>query len=146
MRLSHNVLNETSKVTSSYGYSLIIGAINHVVTWWGLQLRHRQERPWIALVGIPLEAVAVAIAGLWLYELLLIIPLLWLSPWEEPWIWILGVEEAAFGIQWAYIGIYALLTWDHAIIVVGLIWTGYAGVVVVLGAVNRWHYKRRWGW
>ena len=111
MKLSRNFLNETSKVTSSYGCSLIIGATNHLVTLWRLQLRHRHERPWITLVGIQLEAIAVAIAGLWLYELLLIIPLFWLSPWEEPWIWILDIEEAAFGIQWAYIGIYSLLTW-----------------------------------
>ena len=116
------------------------------MTWWGLQLRHRQERPWIALVGIPLEAVAVAIAGLWLYELLLIIPLLWLSPWEEPWTWILGIEEAAFGIQWGYIGVYALNSWSQDYVVIGLLWASYAGVIASIGAVNRWHYKRRWGW
>ncbi len=146
MRLSRNVFNETSKVENSYGRSTPIGAKKYVVTWWEHQLRHRHERPWIALVGIPLEAVAVAVAGLWFYEFVLIIPLLWLSPWEEPWIWILGVEEAAFGIQWAYIGVYALVTWSHAIVLVGLLWAGYAGVVAVLGVVNRWHYKRRWGW
>ena len=146
MRLSRNDLNMAPKVKSSYGQSRTIGAIGRVAIWWGNQLRHRQERPWIALVGIPLEAVAVAIAGLWFYELILIIPLLWLSPWEESWIWILGVEEAAFGIQWAYIGVYALMTWSHAIVIVGLLWSSYAGLVAALGAVNRWKYKKRWGW
>jgi hypothetical protein len=114
--------------------------------WWGEEFKCRQERPWIARVAIPLEAVAVALAGLWFYELVVIVPLLWFSLWEASWIWILGVEEAAFGIQWAYTGVYSLMAWSNKLVVVGALWVCYAGVVALVGVISRWRYKWQYGW
>jgi hypothetical protein len=52
---------------------------------------HRRERPWLALVGIPLAMIATALNGEWLaWPPLLAASWWWTESW--PWSWVLALE------------------------------------------------------
>lgn len=106
----------------------------------------RQDNLWRALVAVPLAITAAVLAG----EFWLVLPLALLAWWwgSREWglAWLVGVMEACFGVQWGYVGAYALATYPHHRALVGALWIGYAALVAGVGAVNRWHYNRKSGW
>lgn len=109
----------------------------------------RQDRPWIALVVLPLVMTATALTPL-PQHFWLLVPLVCLTWWwgsvEWAWGWVVGVLEAAWGLQWAYVGIYCLEDFPRHRLLVGVLWAGYAAIVAAAGALNRWHYGRKNGW
>jgi len=106
----------------------------------------RKDRLWLSLVAVPLALTAVVLAG----QFALILPLVALAWWwasqEWAWAWLVGIMEACWGIQWAYVGVYTLATYpeDRGMVAAG--WIGYAALVACVAAVNRWRYHRRHGW
>lgn len=108
-------------------------------------LARRKDRPWLALVVVPL-AIVVATVTL---HLLVIVPLVALMWWwgssETAWVWILGVLESAWGIQWAFFGLLGLSSYPRHRALVAVLWIAYALLVAGVGAVNRWRYGRRFG-
>lgn len=105
----------------------------------------RRDRPWFALVFVPIAIIGAAVS----MRLLLIVPLVALMFWwgssETPWVWILGVLEAAWGIQWAVLGLTLLATYPRHRAAAAVCWIGYALLVAGIGAVNRWKYQRKYG-
>ncbi len=109
-------------------------------------LAARRDRPYLALAALPLAMVAATMA-LWLWLLLPLTALCWYwasSEWR--WTWLLGVMEACFGVQWAYIGAYCLATFPEQRILVGALWAAYPLVVAGVAAVSRWQYGHCYGW
>lgn len=105
-------------------------------------LAARQDRPLLSLVVCPLAILAATLRGsespgiLWLLVPLAILTWWWGST-EWPWTWLLGVMEAAFGIQWAMLGTYCLAAFPHDRILVGILWASYAGGVAGIAHLNR---------
>ena len=105
-------------------------------------LAARQDRPLLSLVACPLAILAATLTGsespavLWLLVPLAILTWYWVST-EWPWTWLLGITEAAYGVQWAVIGTYCLAAFPHDRILVGALWAAYAGGVAGIAHVNR---------
>ncbi|MHB8247115.1 MAG: hypothetical protein ACYDGN_17570 [Acidimicrobiales bacterium] len=65
----------------------------------------------------------------------------------EPWgAWLLGILEAAWGVQWALLGLFGLVDYPRQRAIVAVLWIGYSLLIAGIGAVNRWKYNRRYGW
>ena len=106
----------------------------------------RRGRPWLGLVVVPLAMVAATVAlRLW-WDVPLAVLAWWWAPADDPWVWLLGVMEACFGVQWAFIGAICLANFPTHRILVGVIWTAYAGFIAAVGWTNRRRYSRRYGW
>ena len=109
-------------------------------------LAQRKDRLWLSLVAVPLALTAAMLAG----AFTLVIPLTLLAAWwgSQEWLlaWLVGIMEACFGIQWGYVGAYALATYPQDRPLVAGLWIAYAALVAAVGAVNRWRYNRKYGW
>lgn len=122
--------------------------------WDGLRDRmqalvfHRADRPWLALVVVPLVAVlAIDVVRLWL-----LVPLGILMWWwggggskEMNWVWILGVLEVAWGTQWTVLLITLIAMNPRHLVAVVTGMVVYGLLVAAVGAVNRWRYHRQYG-
>lgn len=127
-------------------YPLAKAAAWQVTSALRAQLANRTDRLWLSLVVLPLAMPAVVLAGqAWLLPPLAALAWGWGSR-EWAWAWLVGVMEACYGLQWAYVGIYALDAYPTHRTLVGVLWAGYAVLVAAVGAVNRWRYNRRYGW
>ncbi|MHB1787634.1 MAG: hypothetical protein ACYCS7_16155 [Acidimicrobiales bacterium] len=109
------------------------------------QSTRRTGRPWIALVVVPIVMVGCVLT----LHLWFVVPLAvlcwWWTPSDDPWAWVLGILEAAWGVQWGVLGLYGLMAYpDHRVLVEGL-WIGYALAIAGVGALNRWRYHHRYG-
>ncbi len=106
----------------------------------------RRGRPWLALVVVPLAMVAATVAlQLW-WDIPLAMLTWWWAPADDPWVWLLGILEACFGVQWAFIGATCLANFPTHRILVGVIWIAYAGFIAAVGWTNRRRYSRKYGW
>jgi hypothetical protein len=110
-------------------------------------LSRRQDRPWLALVAVPLAlTAAVAAIQLWLIPPLLLL-CWWWSPPAFSWISVVAAAlEACLGVQWVYLGVDAIGSFPHRLIVVGIVWALYAAVIAGAGVLNRRRLLRRAGW
>jgi len=109
------------------------------------RLHERKDRPWCALVVVPL-CVLIAVLTVQLWALVPLVALMWLwGSTETPWVWILGILESCWGVQWVLIGTYLLGTYPHDRGAVAVFWIGYAALVAGIGAINRWRYGKRYG-
>lgn len=107
--------------------------------------RQRSDRPWYALVAVPL-LVLVAVLTVQFWALVPLVALMWwFGSAESPLIWILAVVESAWGCQWVLIGTYLLATYPDDRGTVAVVWIGYAALVAALGMVNRYRYQRQYG-
>lgn len=134
-------------------------SVDGIVGWTALRLRSmsrgiasqlarktaRRDRPWLALVVVPIAIVGAVVT----LHLLWVVPLVALMWWcgssETPWVWILGIVESAWGVQWAALGLMGLITWPQHRALISVLWIAYALLVAGVGAVNRWRYGRRFG-
>ena len=109
------------------------------------QLVRRADRPWFTLVFVPIVMLACVVT----LHLLLLLPLAALCWWwgstEDRLMWVLGILEAAWGVQWACLGLFGYMDYPHARPLVAVLWIGYALVIAGIGAANRWKYNRRYG-
>lgn len=94
---------------------------------------------------VPL-ALAFAIVTLHLW---LVLPLMALCWWwgstDDRWLWVLGLLEAAWGCQWAAVGLYALTAFPDSRGIAEALWVGYALLIAGVAALNRWRYQRKYG-
>ena len=133
------VATKSSVVTRSLSWLRIA-----VPTSW-LQSARRTDRPWLALVLVPiLMAAAVLTLHLWLLPVLIALCWWWAST-DDPWAFVLGILEAAWGVQWGAIGIYLLAAYPNNLVTVVAIWFCYAFGMAGIGAVNRIRFHRRYG-
>ena len=121
-------------------------AIRRTTSLLRTRVATRSDRPWTALVYLPLAMTCAALAQVYW----LLVPLVFLTWWwcSVGWrfAWVLGITEACFGVQWAYLGIYCLTTYPRHRLLVGVLWAGYAAVVAAAAAINRSRFNRRYGW
>ena len=111
------------------------------------QSTRKTGRPWASLVVVPILMVGCVLT----LHLPLLIPLAGLCWWwgstpSDPWAWLLGILEAAWGVQWALLGLFGLVDYPEHRALVAVLWIGYAVLIAAIGAVNRWKYNRRYGW
>lgn len=107
---------------------------------------HRRERSWLALVVAPLGIVAATVSLQFWWDVPLAVAVWWWGPTDEPYVWLLGILEGCFGVQWAFIGATCLAAFPEHRLLVGMLWIGYAGGVAAIGLVNRQRFSRRYGW
>ena len=135
-------LNESHAVLEPHGGHAQLAA--RLTSLGRARLAARRDRPYLALVALPLAMVAATLA----FPALLV-PLAflcwWWGPSDWPWAWLLGIVEACFGVQWAVTGAYCLAAFPRHTVLVGLLWALYALLVAGAGALGRWH-GRRYGW
>jgi hypothetical protein len=109
------------------------------------RVHERKDRPWCALVIVPL-CVLLAVLTVQLWALVpLVVLMWWWGSTETPWVWILGILESCWGAQWVLIGTYLLGTFPNDRGAVAVFWIGYAVLVAGIGMVNRYRYAREFG-
>jgi hypothetical protein len=89
----------------------------------------RHARPWIASVAVPMAITAAALLQLWWTWPALIGGAWWWADRSWRWAWLVPIEAGAIGIQWAYLGVYAIGQWPTHLMLVGLGWAAYPAVL-----------------
>jgi hypothetical protein len=96
----------------------------------------RRERGSLGLVGAPLAMVATGLVGdWWTWPLLLIGSWACTPLWR--WSWMLALEEAFVGLQWAFVGTTMLAQFPGARLLVGALWMAFPLALAGVGVVNR---------
>jgi hypothetical protein len=109
----------------------------------------RTERPWLALVAVPLAMTASMDAftldgspPLWIAWLPLAGCAWWWAPRHEfRWTFLLALEAGGFGVQWSLLGALSLAAWPGSRGLVAGLWIGVALLVAAVSALNRWRYR-----
>lgn len=109
-------------------------------------LSRRHDRPWLALVAVPLAVIAAFLSLQFWAVLPLIVVAWWFASNAWAWTWFLAVVEACFGIQWAMLGAASLASFPRHRLVVGVCWMAYAGIVAAAGLYNRRHASGGFRW
>ena len=141
----HLRLNERRALVPCLG-SVCNSTVRRTSSWLRTRVANRSDRPWVALVYLPLAMTCVALTQVYWLLLPLVILTWWWCSVDWRWACVLAITEACFGVQWAYLGIYCLTTYPRHRLLVGVLWAGYAAVVAGAAAINRWHYNRKYGW
>jgi len=111
---------------------------------WPQSIR-RTTRPWAALVVVPILMVLAAMTlHFWLVVVLAALCWWWGSK-DDPWMWVLSILEAVWGLQWGAVGLYFLVAYPGHRALVSVLWIAYALAIAGIGAVNRWRGNRRFG-
>jgi hypothetical protein len=101
--------------------------------WLHSEWAARSDRPWLAVVAIPLAMVATVLAGEWWTVPPLLACAWWWSPrWQ--WTWVVACEQAMVGALWAYLGAINLASLPSHRLAVGAVWAGFAGALAFSGA------------
>ena len=137
MRASIRPLTQLHRGTVVVRSALVMGLAS-------LSVR-RTDRPWLTLVVVPLLTVSAVLVGHFLIVVPLVALMWWWGSSSDPWLWILGILEACWGVQWAFVGVTLFTTFPRHVPLDSVAWIGYALVVAGIGAVNRWRYHRRYG-
>jgi hypothetical protein len=81
----------------------------------------RRDRPWLALVAVPLAMNASGLMQLWWLWVPLLLGAAACTPaWR--WSWVLTFQLGAIGTEWAYVGATSLGQWPSQRLVVGATW------------------------
>jgi len=107
----------------------------------------RWPRPWLGMVAVPLEATACILVGYYNHVLIwTFIPLAvaawWWCPRESRWIWLLALQGGCVGAEWAFVGAAALAVFPNHLLLVGVIWGGFAAALAGTCAFVRWRENR----
>ena len=93
---------------------------------------HRLAMPWVARIAVPLSMIAAGLTGLWWSWPLLALCALTASP-GEAWGWVLAIEEAVIGTEWAWLGASSFASFPTNRGLVALCWVGFPIVLAVVG-------------
>ena len=85
-------------------------------------ISQRHHRPWFAMVAVPLLMNATMLLSLWWTWPALILCIWWWAERSWRYSWVFGVECAATGTCWCMAGAYALVLFNHSVLLVGTIW------------------------
>lgn len=103
--------------------------------------RARRERLSVGLVAAPLAMVATGLTGKWwTWPLLLVGSWAYTPSWR--WSWMLALEEAFVGLQWAFVGAAMLAQFPEARLVVGALWVAFPLALAGAGMLNRRRHAR----
>ena len=91
----------------------------------------RRNRPWLAMVAVPLLMNATMLMTLWWTWPGLIVCVWWWAERSWRYSWVAGVECAAIGTCWCMAGSSALALFNHSVLLVGAIWIATALVLAV---------------
>ncbi|MDA8317923.1 MAG: hypothetical protein M0010_22560 [Actinomycetota bacterium] len=94
--------------------------------------------PWIGRIAVPLAMVAMGLTGLWWTWPVLAICALAASP-VEAWGWVLAIEEAVIGTEWAWIGASSFTSFPTSRGLVAFCWLAFPAA---LGAIGWWSHSR----
>jgi len=124
------VISSVTQATRRVG---VVPAVDRMLVAARLTWSQRRDRPWLALVAVPLAMNASGLTQLWWLWVPLLAGAAACTPaWR--WSWVLGFQLGVIGTEWAYVGATSLAQWPAQRLVVGAIW---AGVVLYLaGAAN----------
>src|SRR5450759_5321162 len=96
----------------------------------------RTDRPWLALVAVPLAMNASGLTEQWWLWIPLVIGAAACTPaWR--WTWVLSLQLGFVGTEWAYVGAVSLALWPTHQTFVGIIWTASVLTLAVVGLFNR---------
>lgn len=91
---------------------------------------------WTSLVVIPLAMTATGLLQLWWsWPILVAAAWVWSPEWR--WTWVLTLQLAFFGTEWAFTGAYALAYWPGRSVLVGAVWASAMLALAVIAALNR---------
>lgn len=96
----------------------------------------RTDRPWLALVAVPLAMNASGLTDHWWLWIPLVIGAAACTPaWR--WTWVLSLQLGFVGTEWAFIGAVSLAMWPTHRTFVGIIWTASVLTLAAVGLFNR---------
>lgn len=99
-------------------------------------LKLREDNLWIDLIAVPLALTALGLLGQWWTWPLMLGGVAALSPsWR--WFWLLSLELALIGVQWAYVGAISLGSAPDAVVPIGIAWVGFPLALAGAGAANK---------
>ena len=111
-------LNDGCQTIAPCFRSQCVSTVRRTTSLLRTKVAERHDRPWLALVVLPLLMTGTAFTPL-TQRYLLWLPMVCLTWWwcsvEWRWAWLVGVLEAVWGLQWAYVGIYWAFRTSHAI-------------------------------
>jgi hypothetical protein len=120
--------------TGAVGRPIAVQPVLRVLKFMRQDWSTRRERPWLALIAVPLAMNATGLLQLWwLWPILLVVA----AVSAPSWWWVLSVQLAIVGTEWAYVGCVALAMWPSAPWQVGIMWGGVALALAVVGMMNR---------
>jgi len=129
MAAIHTTAGRTRRFDSLTALSRAVAAARQS---WAL----RTDQPWLTLVAVPLAMTATGLIGDWWLWVPLAGGAAACSPtWR--WTWVLSLQLAVIGTEWAYVGAVWLGMWPNDRFLVGLAWTGSMVVLATVGLVNR---------
>jgi hypothetical protein len=101
----------------------------------------RRERLSLGLIGAPLAMIATGLTGLlWMWPLLLAGSWACTPSWR--WSWMLALEEAFVGLQWAFVGASMLAQFPGVRLLVATMWVAFPLALAGAGFVNRRRHAR----
>lgn len=96
----------------------------------------RTDRPWVALVAVPLAMNATGLTEQWWLWIPLVIGSAACTPtWR--WTWVLSLQLGLLGTEWAYVGAVSLAMWPMHRTFVGIIWIACVLALAAVGGFNR---------
>ena len=132
MTVVNSVKRTTQRVVFVPPADRLVNAVR--LTWV-----ERRDRPWLALVAVPLAMNASGLTQLWWLWIPLLAGAAACTPaWR--WSWVLGFQLGVVGTEWAYVGATSLAQWPTQRPLVGAIW---AGVVLYLAGGASLHRQYR---
>jgi hypothetical protein len=104
----------------------------------------RRDRPWLALVAVPLAMNASGLMQLWWLWIPLLLGAAACTPaWR--WSWALTLQLAIVGTEWAYVGATSLAQWPAQRAVVAATWVYVALLLAGAANLNRMYQQyRQW--
>jgi hypothetical protein len=103
--------------------------------------RERRERASLGLVGVPMAMIATGLTGLW-WTWPLLLACSWGCTPSWGWSWMLALEEAFVGLQWAFVGTSALAQFPGSRLLVGTLWIAFPLALAGAGFLNRRRHAR----
>ena len=88
--------------------------------------------PWVARVAVPLAMIATGLTGLWWSWPVLALCSLGASP-GETWGWVLAIEEAIVGTEWAWLGASSLASFPANRALIALCWIAFPALLAAIG-------------
>ena len=96
----------------------------------------RRDRPWLALVAVPLAMNASGLVQLWWLWVPLLLGAASCTP-EWRWSWVLSFQLGVVGTEWTFVGATWLGQWPGQRFFIGATWTLVALFLAVVAKFNR---------